>query len=260
MASVVMRQLRSVICVPIPLLGKNVGVLYLYSRKMEAFSGDDLEISSAVGIQLGTTIGLLKMVRSTDLFFRSSIKTLVSAVELRHPEKKGRSERVSAYCLAIAKELGFETNELRNAWLAGMLHDIGSIPMTDKELSQPLTLETKKNHHAQEILRQVPGLEAILPAVLNQNERFDGSGAPEGKKGSDIPLLARVLGLALEFDKLLYHGSAGGEELTAKDALLKLKETVDRQFDRDTLNALFRAYRNGKLFNLEEEFFEVPLH
>jgi HD-GYP domain-containing protein (c-di-GMP phosphodiesterase class II) len=141
-----------------------------------------------------------------------------------------------------------------------MLHDIGSIPMSDKERQQALTLETKKNHYARDLLKQVPDLEAILPAIEQQNERFDGSGSPEGKKGNEICLLGRILGLGLLFDSLLYHGSAGGEEMTVKDALLKLKETTDRQFDREIVNALFRAYRNGKLFNLEEEFFEVPIN
>jgi HD-GYP domain-containing protein (c-di-GMP phosphodiesterase class II) len=260
MASVVMKQLRSVVCVPIHLLGKNVGVLYVYSKKPEAFDAEDLEIASAVGIELGTTIGLLTMIRNSDRFFRNSIRTLVTAIEMRNPETKGKSERVATYCLAIAKELGLDTHELRNAWLAGMLHDIGSIPMTDKERENELTGETKKNHYARELLKAAPGLESIMPAVESQNERFDGSGSPEGKTGHDIPILGRVLSVALEFDRHLYHGSAGGEEMTVKGALLKLKDMADRQFDRETVNALLIAYRNGKLFNADEEFFEVPLN
>jgi hypothetical protein len=65
--------------------------------------------------------------------------------------------------------------------------------------------------------------------------------------------------LAIALDHELYHGAAGSEELTVKDALVKLRETADRLFDREVVNALLRAYRNGKLFNLQEEFFEVPL-
>ncbi len=259
MATVVMRQLRSVMSVPISLLGSVRGVLYVYSGRSEAFSTDDLELASAAGIELGTTIGLLKTIRSSDKFFRSSILALVSAIEERTPETRGKSERVASYSLSIAKELGLGTEGARNAWLAGMLHDIGSIPLTDKERQQSVTLETKKNHYAREILKKVPGLDAILPAVEGQNERWDGSGSPEGKKGSDVPILARVLGLALDLDRNLYHGSAGGEEMTIKDALLKLRETADRQFDRETVNALLRAYRSGKLFDQEEEFFEVPV-
>lgn len=260
MATVVMKQLRSVLCVPIALLGKTRGVLYAYSHKSEAFTSEELELATAVGIQLGTTVGLLKMVSNSDKFFRNSVRALVSGIEMRNPALRGKSERVASFCISIAKERGLDTHGVRNAWLAGMLHDIGSIPLTDKEREQTLTLEPKKNNYARELLKTMPGLEEILPAIETQNERWDGSGSPESKKGEDIPTLGRVLAIALELDKHLYHGSAGGEEMTIKDALLKIREMADRQFDRETVNALLRAYRNGKLFDQEEEFFETPLN
>lgn len=260
MASVVMKQIRSVICVPITVLGRNIGVLYIYANRTDAFSGEDLELASAVGIHLGTTIELLKQLRRSDEFFRNSVKTLVSAIEMRaRDENAGQAERVATYCLAVGKELGLSTQELRDAWLAGMLHDIGSIPMTDSERENKVTAETKRNHYARELLRGIPGMEAILPAIEQQNERHDGSGSPEGLSAARIDRLARILGLSLELDQLLYHGGPGGAELSVKEALLKIKELADRQFDRQVVNALLIAYRNGKLFNQQEEFFEVPI-
>jgi pSer/pThr/pTyr-binding forkhead associated (FHA) protein len=258
-ASVVLNQLRSVICVPISILEKRLGVLYIYSRRPQAFSAEDLELASAVGIQLGTAIGLLKLLRKSDKFFRTSIKTLVSALEMRSPPNAGKSERVATYCLAVAKELGLGTHDLRSAWLAGMLHNIGSMPMSDRELEQDSSSQSKKNTYARKLLKQVPELEEILPAIESQGERFDGSGMPDGKKGQAIPLLGRILGLALELDQLLTQKGPEGADLSLKETLLKLKEMADRQFDREIVNALLIAYRNGKLFNQEEEFFEVPL-
>ncbi|MGQ9591274.1 MAG: HD domain-containing phosphohydrolase [Planctomycetota bacterium] len=258
-ASVVMKQLRSVICVPIPILGRNVGALYVYSGRPEAFSAEDLSLASAVGMQLGTTVGLLKAVQRSDRFFRNSLRTLVAAIEMKDKSQSGRAERVAGYCLAIAKELGLETHEVRNAWLAGLLHDIGSIPLSDKDREHTVTLETKKNKYARDLLSKVPDLNEVLPAILDANERHDGSGSPEGKSGDQISILGRILGLALELDKELYHSPAGGELLTVKDALLKLKELADKKFDRKVVNALLLAYRNGKLFNEAEEFFELPL-
>jgi len=263
MASVVMNQIRSVICVPISVLGKNLGVIYIYANRAEAFDGDDLEISSAIGIQLGSTFELLKMITRQDTFFRSSIRTLVNAAEMRTPTPRGISERVASYCLAITKELGRSTQRVRDAWLAGMLHDIGSIPMTDQELQNRITSETKRNHYAREILSDIPGLEHLRPAIEQQNERWDGSGSPEGKAGADIDELARVVGIAKELDAQLYGTEnsdvlGGGGETSVKEALLKIKEMADRQFDRQTVNALLIAYRNGTLFNPDQAFFEVP--
>ena len=97
-------------------------------------------------IQLGTAIGLLKILRKSDKFFRTSIKTLVSALEMRTPPNAGQSERVATYCLAVAKELGLGTHDLRSAWLAGMLHNIGTIPMSDRELEHRQQAGDRTSH------------------------------------------------------------------------------------------------------------------
>jgi HD-GYP domain-containing protein (c-di-GMP phosphodiesterase class II) len=259
MASVVLRRIKSVICVPISSLGKNLGVLYISnSRKAEAFNADDLLLASAVGVELGITMQLLRIVHNSDRFFRNSIGTLVAAIEMREPARKGSAQRVATYCRAMAKELGWDTEGIRNAWLAGMLHEIGSIPLSDQDREAKFLAETKKNFYARELLKEISGMEGILPAVLQQRERWDGSGSPEGKKGEEIHPLARVLGLSVEFDELLQHGGPAGKELSVKEALLKVKDVADRLFDRGTVNALLIAYRNGKLFNQEAGFFETP--
>src|SRR5262249_48594097 len=86
MASVVMRQIKSVICVPISSLGRDIGVLYIaHGSKAEAFNADDLLLASAVGVELGITMQLLTMVHKSDQFFRNSIQTLVAAIEMRDP-------------------------------------------------------------------------------------------------------------------------------------------------------------------------------
>ncbi|MEM7232071.1 MAG: HD domain-containing phosphohydrolase [Planctomycetota bacterium] len=257
MESVVMNQLRSVMCVPICALGKSIGCIYLYSTKADAFRSEDLELASAVGIQLGSTIELLKLVGSSDRFFRNSVKTLVSAIEMRTPKDRGRSARIATYCLAVAKELGMSTQDIRDSWLAAMLHDIGSIPMSETERADRVLSETKRNHFARELLKGSMGLEHILPAVEQQRERADGSGSPEGLKADQIHPQARILSICLEFDTLLTDG-VDGNELSIKEALLRIRDMADKQHDRQTVNALLIAYRNGSLFSQNEEFFEVP--
>ena len=260
MASVVMRQIKSVICVPISSLGKDLGVLYIANgRKAEAFTSDDLLLATAVGVDLGITMQLLTMVHRSDEFFRNSIGTLVAAIETREPALKGRAQRVATFCMAMAKELGWDTHGLRNAWLAGMLHDIGSIPLTQEDRAAKFLSDPKKNFYARELLKDNPALQEVLPGILDRGERWNGSGGLEGKKGEEITPLARILGLACEFDDLLSKGGPAGKELSVKEALLKVKDSADVLFDRATVNALLIAYRNGKLFNQEAGFFETPL-
>ena len=253
MASVVMNQIRSVICAPVTVLGKNLGVIYIYSSKPEAFQSEDLEIASAVGIQLGSTLELLKQMEKQDQFFRSSIKTLVAAAEMRTPTPRGICERVASYALAIARELNWDSQQIRDAWLAAMLHDIGSIPMSDQELENELLNEPKRNHYAREILNGIPGLEELLPAIQQQNEKWNGSGSPEGLKGDSISELARVLSIAKELDKQLYGEDLSEEPRSVKAALVNIRDMADKEFDIKTVNALLIAYRNGKLFDTTED-------
>ena len=256
MASVVLNQIRSVICAPITVLGKNLGVLYIYSGKPEAFQSEDLELASAVGIQLGSTLELLKQMDQQDRFFRSSVKTLVAAAEMRTPSPRGACERIASYSLAIARELGWDAAQARNAWLAAMLHEIGSIPMSDQELENQVLNDPKRNHYAREILSGIPRLEDILPAIEQQNERWNGSGSPEGLEGESITPLARVLGIAKELDNQLYGQELGEEPLPVKASLVQLRDMAEKQFDTETVNALLIAYRNGRLFDTTEESFK----
>ena len=259
-ASVVMQRIKSVICVPIAGLGRNLGVLYISNaHRAEAFGAEDLELAMAVGIQLGTIIQLLKIVQRSDEMFRNSVRTLVKAVEMREASAEGRSQRIAAMCLAIAKELDWSTHECRNGWAAGMLFDIGSIPLSDRDRKAQFSLDTRKNHYATQLLSNMPGLEEILPALIEQKEHWDGSGSPDGKKGEAIAPLALILGLAREFDQLLRHGGADGGPLPEKEALLKASKFADVQFPAETVNALLLAYRRGSLFEAEEvSFFEMP--
>ena len=152
MKSLVAYQFHTVVCAPIPVLSKSHGVLYSYSHKSEAFTSKDLELVSMLGIQLDPTIVLLKVVKKNDKFFRDSLQALVAASEMRTSKIRGHYQRLATYALAMGKELVFDTHRLRNPWIAGMLHNIGVIPMSDKKLQQEHTAETKKNHYARQLV------------------------------------------------------------------------------------------------------------
>ncbi len=259
MASVVMKKIKSVICVPITGLGRNIGVLYVSnSHRPEAFNSEDLELASAVGVLLATTIQLLQQIQESETTFRNSIRTLVAAVEMRDPHQKGRAERLASICLATAKELGQNTHELRNAWLAGMLHDIGSIPLSDRDVEAKFKLEPRKNHYAELLLKEMPQLQEILPAITQQNERWDGSGSPEGKSGDDIHALAQVLGLAHEFDATLRADGSDAPPPSEKDALVKITQQAGKTFSEKMVRALITAYKRGDLFDQNVSFFDLP--
>jgi putative two-component system response regulator len=135
------------------------------------------------------------------------VRSLVAAVEAKHPYTRGHSERVSRYAVAIARALGgLDTERIA---LAGELHDIGKIGIPDHILNKPGRLTHEEmlkvmEHPAigRRILEPLIDDAEILATVLHHHERWDGRGYPHGLAGPDIPLAAQVLALADTFDAL----------------------------------------------------------
>jgi HD-GYP domain-containing protein (c-di-GMP phosphodiesterase class II) len=134
------------------------------------------------------------------------IRALVRALEMAHPFLAGHSERVATYAVAIGCELGLSKPTLRLLRIAAALHDVGMLGLPSELLrcSDP----TPDQWHAirahprlsVQLLRRIQRFREVLPLVESHHERWDGSGYPNGWRGEQIPLPARVLALAEAFD------------------------------------------------------------
>ena len=139
----------------------------------------------------------------------STITALVTALEARDPYTHGHSARVSEYSIAIGKEMNLDAKTLEILEIAGKLHDVGKIGISDLLLLKPgkLTDEEVKTFNAHpsigaSILTPIPSLEEMVPIVELHHEHFDGLGYPKGLKGEDIPLMARICAVADCYDAL----------------------------------------------------------
>ena len=181
---------------------------------------------------------------------RSLIKELVlsfaNALDAKSPWTMGHSERVASFALAIAKEMQFNAHDMEMLKIGSLLHDIGKIGTYDVILdkTEPLTekeWELIKMHPSKgaAILNPVGQLQKVIPIVKYHHERFDGKGYPEGLKGHDIPLLARILCVADSFDALSadrpYKPAMGKEE-----ALGYMKQHAGTQFDPDIVKIFLK--------------------
>jgi len=139
----------------------------------------------------------------------SSIKALVRALEAKDQYTKGHSVRVTEYATLIAKGLNVSQEYLNTIEIAASLHDIGKIGIKDEVLLNPGVLTEEEYNHIKEhpyighvILKEIPSLKEVLPLVYLHHERWNGNGYPEGLSGQDIPLGARIIGLADAFDAM----------------------------------------------------------
>lgn len=161
----------------------------------------------------------------------ASITSLIQALEARDVYTRGHSEMVADLSVAVANELGFNNEDLQNIRIAARLHDLGKIGVRDDILLKPGPLtdaefELMRQHPVigADILRSIPSLAPIIPGVLYHHERVNGQGYPEGLKGDQIPLAARIIAVADMYDsitsKRLYRAKR------SKDKALKIIREV----------------------------------
>jgi putative two-component system response regulator len=139
----------------------------------------------------------------------SILFTLAQAVEHRDHYTSGHCERLAALSMTLGLALGLSKSQLLTLHRGGYLHDIGKIAVPDSILFKPGPLTPEewaimRGHpvKGEEICRQARTLLPVLPIIRSHHERWDGTGYPDGLRGEQIPLLARILQTADVFDAL----------------------------------------------------------
>lgn len=172
---------------------------------------------------------------------RRLIYTTVQAVSEALDEKDtythGHSKRVTLYALILGRAMNLDNNTLERLHLAGLLHDIGKIGTPDRILNKPggLTHEefdTIKEHpgKGREILQDIRQLRDIACWLRSHHEKYDGTGYPDGLKGDEIPLPARILSVADTYDAMTSDRSYR-KGLPHETAVQEIKRCSNTQFD-----------------------------
>lgn len=135
---------------------------------------------------------------------------LAQSVEQRDKHTGQHCQRLAAYSMALGRMMGLPAADIRSLHRGGYLHDIGKISIPDAILFKPGTLtddewELMRQHTlaGERICMPMKSLAGVLPIIRNHHERWDGSGYPDGLRGEDIPLLARILQIADIYDALV---------------------------------------------------------
>lgn len=184
-----------------------------------------------------------KALEQVESSYRVTLKALVQALETRDFETHGHSERVVTFSLRLGHELGLDADRLRDLELGALLHDIGKIGVPDAILRKPAKLNDDewvmmKLHpiHGEKILRNISFLEGAAKVVQQHHEFWDGSGYPNGFKGRDIDLGARIFAVIDAFDAItsdrVYRAGRSYEE-----AVQELERCAGSQFDPSIVDA-----------------------
>lgn len=176
---------------------------------------------------------------------------MVKTMDARDPLTEEHSERIADYAERIAKGLGLMDDEIEGIKTAALLHDVGMCSMADQIINKPgkytdYEYETMKNHAqigaclAEPIKRPID----IAPLIRGHHERYDGWGYPNGLRGKDIPLGARIIGLVDSFNAKVERRSYR-EPLPLEEAVREIENASGRQFDPEVVKAFLDVMKKS---------------
>jgi len=201
--------LERLVMVPLSVGGRDCGAIAAFNPVDGAFGSPDAKLMRSGAANIAVFIDNRRLYVELQQLMLDLVRSLVSSVDAKDPYTCGHSTRVAITCREVARALGFTDEQSREAYMAGLLHDIGKIGTPEAILRKPGLLLPEERRimslHPEiggQILAGIRQLESIRKAVLHHHEHLDGSGYPAGLKGDAIPLLSRIIALADAFDAM----------------------------------------------------------
>ncbi len=238
-------RISSLMCAPLKTSEAVIGVACLSSEQPTVYSAEDLKLFSTITYQAAVAIENASLYEQLQDAFYSTVYTLAETIEKRDPYTGNHTKRVMEYSLAIGTTLGLEQDELTRLQLAAVLHDVGKIGVRDSVLLKegPLTddeFAQIKQHSAYgaEIVANIKRMQEIIPGVRHHHERFDGRGYPDGLRGENIALIARIIAVADTFDAMITDRPYR-KGLDLDTAFAELHKNAGGQFDPQVVEAFF---------------------
>lgn len=243
-----------VLCIPILADGHLLGVLEATRRKSdEAFSNHDLETAQVIGTTASIALENMRLRQSIEEGYHSTIRALASAIDAKDPYTCGHSQSVAQYSMVCGMVLGLEGEQIRTLETAALLHDVGKIGIDDAILRKPRKLSPAEQGIVRDhpvigaaIVHDIGSLQEVVELILYHHERYDGSGYPHGISGEEIPLGARIIGVADAFDSMTTDRPYR-RALTINEAMSELLRCRGTQFCPQALDAFaigFTRYYN----------------
>ena len=245
---------RNIICVPVKVKKKIIGVLEAINKKgKKGFDKEDLSLLTSLADQVAIALDNSRLYQELEEMFFQTADSLADAIEQRDPYTGGHTQRVTLYSQAIAKYLQLKPLERKWLKITSVLHDIGKIGIEDHILKKPTRLSPKEfdliKHHSDigaKIIGHIRQLKEIVPGVKYHHEQINGKGYPDGLRGKDIPILAKIVAVADTYDAMTTDRPYR-KAMEKEAAIEELKRCSGTQLDKEVVEAFIYAYRKGEI-------------
>lgn len=249
----------------IPLIIRNeiVGAVFLGEKANgEPYSEYDREIICAMGRHIGVAISQRNLMTELErraeenrrLYedlrhtYTDTVKAFAAAIDSKDKYTEGHSVRVGKYTEIIATEMGWGTDEVEGAAVAGYLHDVGKLTVERKIINAPYRINAKESAELNK--HPAVGYEILLPihhpytdvplAAKSHHERLDGRGYPDGLYDREIPYIAKMVNLADSFDAMTTDRPYKRRR-PANEVVEDLQRNAGKQFAPELVTAFFRG-------------------
>jgi HD-GYP domain-containing protein (c-di-GMP phosphodiesterase class II) len=242
----------SFICCPMVYEGTSLGVLAVDNIKTKKpLVQSDMSLLMGIAPEIGISIHNCMLMETKERQFKSILLTLAASIDARDPLTAGHSEKVTEYALGICHELDLPQDYREVIRIAALLHDYGKIGIKDSILMKPGKLDAEERKEIQShtdktrnILAQIhfEGIYKEIPNIAaSHHEKIDGSGYPKGQKGGDIPLGARIIGVA-DFFEAITAKRHYRDPMPVDIAFQLLNAEVGKSYDKKIVDAFVRYY------------------
>ncbi len=184
---------------------------------------------------------------------KEAIESLSRAAESREMQSAGHGDLVARYSEVIARALGLSSDETADLVYAARVHDVGKIFVPEQILNKPGPLSEEEfsilrahAHVGSEVVGTIPHSTMMREAIAHHHQRFDGSGYPEGLRGEEIPLWARIIALADAYANMVTEQSFSSAR-TPDQALDELVKMSGTRFDGMLVRLLLRGLKSERI-------------
>jgi putative nucleotidyltransferase with HDIG domain len=176
--------------------------------------------------------------------YEGTVTALILTIDAKDHYTYNHSNRVAKMSSSLAKEMGVEEKIIKKIEHAASIHDIGKIGIDENILKKNGRLTPEEYGEIKKhpiigvrIVQSVPFLEDAIPVILYHHERYDGKGYPEGMKGNQIPVSARIVAVADAVDSMM-SARPYRDALTMDKVLSELRDNAGAQFDPEIVNII----------------------